>query len=435
MGTDLFYGLLAEQLLLGLLLALMLLEMLKASPRVADALVKLVLLAACAVLVRQYAQGYDVDLLPGEVRVDRFAVLAKLVLLSCALLLSLVSPVAATFKSGFLVCSSLLGALIVMDSAGFIPLFIGIEMLSLPAFALIVSGTGTTSASEGAFKYLVLSSIATALLLFGIAFAYGITGTLSIAAFAEAVGAGSSPAVAAGILVASGFFLKAAVFPFHGWAPDAYAGARLQVTAFLASIVKGAVILALVRIFAAVGLNAATVAIIAVLSLLSIYYGNVAAIKQRNFKRLLAYSSIAHAGYMLIAFIDTSGGRVADLLWYVAIYASTVIVACASFSILCPGERDDVQSTDGAFHSHPVAALVFGLAMLSLAGLPPLPGFFAKLFIFSSVIASQYLVAAIIAFIGSFIGVTYYLALFFRLFATDPRSASVNSNQSRTLMK
>lgn len=435
MGSDLFSGLLAEELLLVLLLTLMLLEMLKVSPRIADALVKLVLFAACAILLRQYAQGYDVDLMPGEVRVDRFAVLAKLVLLGCALLLTLVSPVSATFKSGFLVCSSLLGALVMMDSAGFIPLFIGIEMLSLPAFALMLSGTGTTSASEGAFKYLVLSSIASALLLFGIAFAYGITGTLNIADFAQAVGAGSSPAVAAGILVASGFFLKAAVFPFHGWAPDAYSSARLQVTSFLASIVKGAVILALVRIFATVDLNSATFAIIAVLSLLSIYYGNIAAIRQRNFKRLLAYSSISHAGYMLVAFIDTTGGRVADLLWYVAIYAATVIVACASFAILCPGERDDVQATDGAFQSHPLAALVFGLAMLSLAGLPPLPGFFAKLFIFSSVIASQYLAAAIIAFVGSFIGVTYYLALFFRLFATDARSPLVDSKQSGTLVK
>jgi len=435
MGTDLFYGLLAEQLLLGLLLALMLLEMLKANPRIADALVKLVLIAACAVLLRQYAQGYDVNPLPSEIRIDRFALVAKLVLLGSALLLSLVSSASATFKSGFLICSSLLGALIVMDSAGFIPLFIGIEMLSLPAFALMVNGTGTTSASEGTFKYLVLSSIATALLLFGIAFGYGITGTLTVEGFARAVGAGSAPAVAAGLLVASGFFLKAAVFPFHGWAPDAYSSARLQVTSFLASIVKGAVILALVRIFGGVGLNSATVAIIAVLSLLSIFYGNFAAIKQRNFKRLLAYSSISHAGYMLVAFVDTTGGRVSDLLWYVAIYASTVIVACASFSILCPGERDDVQSTDGAFQSHPVAALVFGLAMLSLAGLPPLPGFFAKLFIFSSVIASQYLVVAIIAFVGSFIGVTYYLALFFRLFTTDPRTEPADTSQSGTLMK
>jgi len=225
------------------------------------------------------------------------------------------------------------------------------------------------------------------------------------------------------LLVASGLFLKAAVFPFHGWAPDAYSGARLQVTGLLASVVKGTVILALVRIFGTVGLNAETTAIIAVLAMLSIFYGNFAAIRQRAFKRLIAYSSIAHAGYMVFALVDTTGGRPADLLWYVAIYASTVIVACAAFAVLCPGERDDVEALDGAFRAHPVTALVFGLAMLSLAGIPPLPGFFAKLFVFTSVVASGYLAAAAVAFLGSFIGVTYYLALFFRLFASDVQTA------------
>ena len=241
--------------------------------------------------------------------------------------------------------------------------------------------------------------------------------------FADAVRTGAPPAVAAGLLVASGLFLKAAVFPFHGWAPDAYSGARLQVTGLLASVVKGTVILALVRIFGTVGLNAETTAIIAVLAMLSIFYGNFAAIRQRSFKRLIAYSSIAHAGYMVFALVDTTGGRASDLLWYVGIYASTVIVACAAFAVLCPGERDDVQALDGAFRARPVVALVFGLAMLSLAGIPPLPGFFAKLFVFTSVVASGYLAAAAVAFVGSFIGVTYYLALFFRLFASDVQTA------------
>lgn len=423
MATDLFYGLLPEHLLLGALLALLVLDMLAAKPRVAGILVKAALFAACAVLVRQYMHGYAVEPLPGEIRIDRYAVLAKLVLAGCTLLWSLILPARTTCKSGFLVCASLLGALVVMDSAGFIPLFLGIEMLSLPAFALMVNAAGTGSAGEGALKYLVLSSVASALMLFGIAFAYGATGTLALDAFAQAVSGGSAQALAAGLLVTSGFVLKAAVFPFHGWAPDAYSSARLPVTSFLASIVKGAVILGLVRIFGATGLPSAIIAIVVALSLLSIYYGNITAIRQRNFRRLLAYSSISHAGYMLFAFVDTSGGRVADLLWYVGIYASTVIVACASFSILAPGERDDVQATDGAFQRHPVAALVFGLAMLSLAGLPPLPGFFAKLFVFSSVIASGHLAAAIIAFVGSFIGVTFYLALFFRQFTTDTQGA------------
>jgi NADH-quinone oxidoreductase subunit N len=122
---------------------------------------------------------------------------------------------------------------------------------------------------------------------------------------------------------------------------------------------------------------------------------------------------------MMFAFVDSTGGRVSDLLWYVAIYALTVIVACASFRSLHPGEDDDLQVLDGAFQSRPVAALIFGLAMLTLSGLPPLPGFFAKLFVFRSAIASGYLGPAIVAFVGSFIGVIFYLSLFYRLFATQ----------------
>jgi NADH-quinone oxidoreductase subunit N len=434
MASDLFHSLLAEQFLLALLFVLMILEMLGVNRRYAGVLLKLTLLIGGAVLLLQYLHGYHAEPIPEEIRIDGFALAAKLLILSCGLLLSLVARAygtgqSSTFQSAFLFAASLLGALVVMDSAGFISAFIGLEMLSLPAFALMVHGTGSSSASEAALKYLLLSSIASALILFGIAFSYGATGSLAVDAFAAAVAGESVLGLAAGMLVAAGFFLKAAVFPFHGWAPDAYCGARLQVTSFLASIVKGTIILGLVRILGTGALNSATIALVGALSLLSIYFGNFAAIRQSTFKRLLAYSSIAHAGYMSIAFADTTGARASDLLWYVAIYASTVIAACASFAVLCPDDADDVRALDGAFQSHPAAALILGLALLSLAGLPPLPGFFAKLFVFSSAIASGHLVAASVAFAGSFIGVTYYLRLFFRLFATDVPDANVGPSR------
>ena len=432
MPADFLYALLPDHLLLALLLVLMLLEMLRVSGRVVGPLVTITLGVACALLLRQYATGYAVDLVPDEIRIDHFTVLAKLVILGCGLLWSMLLRGRLTFKSAFLSCSSLLGASVVMDSAGFVSLFLGIEMLSLPAFALMVHRAGTTAASEGAFKYLLLSSVASALLLFGIALAYGVAGSLTIEGFAAALDAGSTQATTAGILIASGFFLKAAVFPFHGWAPDAYASAHVNVTGFLASIVKGTVILALVRVLSTVPLDPVIASVIGVLAVLSIYFGNVTAIGQRGFRRLLAYSSIAHAGYMLFAFVDRTGARADDLLWYVAIYAATVIVAAAAFATLCPGDSDDIRSLDGTFETHPVASLAFGLAMLSLAGIPPLPGFFAKLFIFKSVIASGYLAAAVIAFVGSFIGVTYYLSLFFRIFATEAVADSAHSTPRRT---
>ena len=336
MATDLWFGLLPEHLLLGTLLVLMVLEMCKAPAPLGNALVMLALMAAGVVLVRQYSQGYAIDLLPEEIRIDRFALLAKLVIIGSGLAWAFVFTAQATYKSGMLLCSCLLGACVMMDSAGFIPLVLGIEMLSLPAFALMVHGAGASVASEGAFKYLLLSSIASALIMFGIAFSYGATGTLAIDAFVQLAVGGSAQGVAATVLIVSGFLFKAAVFPFHAWAPDAYSSVRVHVTAFLAALVKGAVILGLVRILSTAPLSSTMVAIVATLGVISILYGNTTAIRQTTFKRMLAYSSIAHAGYMMFAFVDTTGGRVSDLLWYVVIYALTVIVACASFQCVVP---------------------------------------------------------------------------------------------------
>lgn len=422
MVADLFYGLLPDHLVLGLIVVLMLLEMFRASPALARWVFVGALLAAGTALLQQLAAGYVAEIVPGEIRIDRFAQLAKLVILGCGLLLAFALPARSTYKTWLLLACALFGALIMMDSAGFASLFIGIEMLSLPAFALIIHGCGRSAAAEGAFKYLLLSSVASALLLFGVSLSYGSTGSLSLDAFGASLGSGRAQDLAATMLVMSGLFLKAAVFPFHAWAPDAYASARIHVTAVLASVVKGAVVLALARVFAAASLDGALVVMVAALAVVSICFGNIAAFSQRRFKRMLAYSSIAHAGYMIFALLDVTGSRADDLLWYVAFYALATILACASFAVFCPGDDDDLQRLDGGFAAHPVAATLLALSVLSLAGLPPLPGFFAKLFVFKSVVASGHLVVAILAFVGSFLGLAFYLAIVVRLFRTDAGS-------------
>jgi NADH-quinone oxidoreductase subunit N len=423
MSIDLLYGLLPEHILLALLLCLMLLEILRADRRIAGVYFIVLLAVACGVLLFHLSQGYGAVVVPGEIAVDRFAVTARLVILGCGLLVGICTLAAEpTVKFRMLLTSSLLGALIIMDSAGFISLFMGIEMLSLPAFALMVHGRGATFASEGSFKYLILSSVASALILFGLSLAYGGTDSLSIVDFASALRAGGAQILAACALLLCGFFLKAALFPFHGWAPDAYGSARLPVTAFLASVVKATVVLALARIFADLSLPAELVSAVAALSICSIFYGNVAAIGQGAFRRLLAYSSIAHAGYMMFALLDATGERVEALLYYTAVYAVTTVVACACFSLLVYGEEDGLESLDGAFAARPFPALLLALCALSLAGIPPLPGFLAKLFIFKSVIASGHLVPAVLAFCGSYLGVVYYLGIVVRIFkpATVP---------------
>jgi NADH-quinone oxidoreductase subunit N len=425
MTSDFVYAFGPDLLLLGAIVVLMLLEMFRADARLA----RFVFIAAAAsgafLLFRQLDTGFSSAVVPGELGTDRFAQLAKLVLLACGLGVALgFFEAARGYKFWLLVTSSLLGGMLMVGADGFAPLFLGIELLSLPAFALIVQGQGRSAAAEGAFKYLVLSSVASALLLFGVSLAYGLTGTLSITAWAHAFQYAGTQGQAAGLLVLCGLFLKAAVFPFHAWAPDAYAAARLPVTALMASLVKAAVILALARIVATMPLAPATTLVVSVLAVVSIIFGNLGALGQSRLKRLLAYSSVAHAGYMIFALLDTTGSRGSDLLWYTLFYGLATVLTCASFAALCPDGDDDLRALDGKFRTQPVAATLLALGVLSLAGLPPLPGFFAKLFVFKSVIASGYLVPAVIAFVGSFLGLAYYAGIAMRLFQPAPDAAT-----------
>lgn len=419
MASDMLYGLLPELLLLGAILLLMVFEILRVDARAARGAFLLAVGGGLVVLWQQIAAGHAAVIVPAEVAIDRYALHARLVLLLCGLGLGLGFARAGGHRFWLLAASSLLGGLLIQDAAGFVTLFLGIELLSLPAFALIVHGQGRTAASEGAFKYLVLSSVASAVLLFGVSLAYGTSGTLALDDWARGLASGGAQAGVAGLLVVSGLFLKAAVFPFHAWAPDAYASARLPVTALMASIVKAAVVLALARVLAATPLGAAPATVVTALALASIAFGNVAALGQPRFKRLLAYSSVAHAGYMIFALLDVTGQRAGDLLWYSAFYGLATLLACTAFAVLSPDGDDDLSRLDGGFRRRPVAALLLGAAVLSLAGLPPFPGFFAKLFVFRSVVASGHLGAAVLAFAGSFLGLAYYVGLVLRLFRDE----------------
>lgn len=432
MAADLFYGLLPEHFLLALLVVLMFIEIIGRGGRAAGILFNIVMISGCAVLLNQLGQNYSAMIVADEIVIDHFALVARLVVFACGIVYG-VSCLGNNEKPKFwiLLTSSLLGASIVFVSSGFISLFLGIELLSLPAFALIVHRAGNTNATEAALKYLLLSAVASAMILFGISMTYGNVGTLVIRDFAGSLSSDNLLSVVAAILILCGFFLKAAVFPFHGWAPDAYSGARLQVTTMLSSIVKGAVVLALVRVFGASPLNDHLVGMVAIFGIASILYGNLSAMSQTQFKRLLAYSSIAHAGYMVFALVDNTGHRTEDVLYYVAIYALTTIVACSCFAILDPGDNDDLDALNGAFAKRPLPAVLMALSLLSLAGIPPLPGFLGKLMIFKSVIASGYQWPAVLAFAGSFVGVTFYLGMVARIFKPQTEQA-VAGNLTRS---
>jgi NADH-quinone oxidoreductase subunit N len=433
MPTEFWYAMAPDLALLGAVVVGMLLETSRLPARWGQAAFVAALVAALALLFGQISQGYAAVVIDGELAVDRLAVVGKAVLALCGLGVAAWFPGAVRpHKFWLLAASSILGGMLMLDSASFATLFIGLELLSMPAFALIVQGQGQTAAAEGAFKYLVLSSVASALFLFGASVGYGLTGSLALDAFGGLFQGGGLQAQAALLLVLSGLFLKAAVFPFHAWAPDAYAAARLPVTALMASVVKAAVVLAIVRIVGPFPLDQAAVAVITGLAIVSIVFGNLAALGQPRFKRLIAYSSVAHAGYMIFALLDVTGSRASDLLWYTAFYGLGTVLACASFAVLCPGEDDRLERLDGQFAQRPVAAIVLALAMLSLAGVPPLPGFFAKVFVFKSVIASGYTPWATLAFIGSFLGLAYYVGIALRLFRVAAAPGTAPSGTAPT---
>jgi NADH-quinone oxidoreductase subunit N len=231
---------------------------------------------------------------------------------------------------------------------------------------------------------------------------------------------------AAVVLILCAFFLKAAVFPFHTWAPDAYEGASVPVTAYMATIIKAAVVLAVVRLFGPAEVTPQLAGLVALLPLVSMVWGNIAAIRQRSFRRMIAYSSIAHAGYLFYAFLGAGPGRYEAIVFYLVAYGLMNVLA---FAALPRGSDDSTQDRldafKGLYQRKPFAAVMIAIAMLSLAGLPPLPGFVAKFLVFRNVVAAGYTTYAVLGLVASYLGIYFYLRVIQYMFmgAADPAAA------------
>jgi NADH-quinone oxidoreductase subunit N len=297
-----------------------------------------------------------------------------------------------------------------ISSDSFLTLFLGLEIMSLPVYALVLLAFRRPESAEAALKYLVLSGAASATFLMGVSFLYGATESMSLSAFAAALSFRDPLAMAAVVLILAAFFLKAAVVPFHTWAPDAYEGASVPVTAYMATVIKAAVLLAVARLFGDAPLSPAMVGLIAILPLVSIVWGNLAAMRQASFRRMIAYSSIAHAGYLFYAFLGDGPGRFQAIAFYVLAYGVMNVLAFAAIPPhASDATRDRLDHLKGLFQREPYAALMIGLAMLSLAGIPPFPGFVAKFLIFKNVMAAGYTLYAVLGLVGSYLGIYFYL--------------------------
>jgi NADH-quinone oxidoreductase subunit N len=233
---------------------------------------------------------------------------------------------------------------------------------------------------------------------------------MSVGAFAGALGFRDPLALAAVVMILAAFFLKAAVVPFHTWAPDAYEGASVPVTAYMATVVKAGVLLAVARLFAEALLSPAMVHMVAILPLVSIVWGNLTAMRQTSFRRMIAYSSIAHAGYLFYAFLGDGPGRFQAVTFYILAYGLMNVLA---FAAIPPDSsdtrRDSLDHLKGLFQREPYAAIMIGLAMLSLAGIPPFPGFVAKFLIFRNVMEAGFTLYAVLGLVGSYLGIYFYL--------------------------
>jgi NADH-quinone oxidoreductase subunit N len=409
--SDVLLAMLPEHLLLVGIVLVILLELVSDRPRGALALTVVAVVAATAAAALLAGKGYAAAPFAGHFSVNPATLTAK------ALVLALVLPTLLLSRDDFrdtrfhiLLLSSVYGVCLLLSADSFLTMFLGLEIMSLPVYVLVLLAFQRPEGPEAALKYLVLSSAATATFLMGVSFLYGGTGTLALSAFSRALGSPNTMAQAAVVLVVVAFFLKAAIVPFHAWAPDAYEGASVPVTAYMATIIKAGVLLAAARLFSTTPVGRPMADLLTLLPLISMVWGNLAAIRQTSFRRMIAYSSIAHAGYLFFAFLGAGPGRFQAVMFYIVAYALMNLLAFASLPRGSDEAASDrLDSLKGLYQRRPFAALMLGLAMLSLAGIPPLPGFVAKFLIFKNVIAAGYTVYAVLGLIGSYLGIYFYL--------------------------
>ncbi|MBS1211751.1 MAG: NADH-quinone oxidoreductase subunit [Proteobacteria bacterium] len=317
-----------------------------------------------------------------------------------------------------LLLTATLGGMMLVASVHLASFFLGLEIVSVSLFPLIAFRVKDKASLEGGVKYLILSGVASALLLFGMALLYGALGVLSFQELAAAPAPFDDPLVLAGVLLMlAGLGFKLSLVPFHLWTPDVYQSAPAPVTAFLATVSKGAVFALLLRLWVSghVGPIAEYRLILGAIAALSVLGGNLLALLQDNLKRMLAYSSIAHMGYALVAFVAGSALGSAFLpesvAFYLGAYVLTNLVALGTVSALSNAEReaDALDNYRGLFWRAPAMAGILAVSLLSLAGIPLTVGFVGKFYVFAAgVEASLWWLIAVVV-VGSGLGLYYYL--------------------------
>ncbi len=388
--------------------------------------VRVVDYAAIALLV---VAGAIVLMLPGgrlvsfggSFVVDDFARFLKiLALLGSAAAIAMSLDYAARehqerFEYSVLILLSTLGMLMLISAADLIALYLGLELMSLPLYVVAASHRDSLRSTEAGLKYFVLGALSSGMLLYGASLVYGFTGSVSFSAIAQAAAHGGVGLIFGLVFLFAGFCFKVSAVPFHMWTPDVYEGAPTPVTAFFAAAPKVAGIAMFVRtaVVAFPGITSQWQQILVFVAIASMALGAFAAIGQRNFKRLMAYSSIGHMGYALIGLAAGTPEGVQGVLIYMAIY---ITMTLGVFAVILAMRRSTgmVESIDqlaGLARTHPTMAFLLAMLLFSMAGVPPLAGFFAKFYVFLAAIKAGLYVLAVLGVLASVVGAYYYLAI------------------------
>ena len=319
------------------------------------------------------------------------------------------------FEYPILILLATIGMMIMVSANDLIAIFIGLELQSLTLYVLAALNRNHLASSEAGLKYFLLGALSSGLLLFGLSYIYGFTGNTNLNLISTTVTSGNIGLIIGIVFVCSGIAFKVSAVPFHMWTPDVYEGAPTPVTAFFALAPKVAAIALAVR-FLIVGFSDIAFdwqQIIIFLSIASMVFAAFAAIAQKNIKRLMAYSSIGHVGYALIGLACGTPQGISSLVIYLSIY---LIMNIGVFSFILSmknkGEYyENISDLSGLYKTHPYYSVVITILMFSLAGIPPLAGFFGKFYIFIAAIESNLLLLAIVGILASVVGAFYYLRI------------------------
>jgi NADH-quinone oxidoreductase subunit N len=379
------------------------------------------LAAALGLTIWQW--GEQKSLVSGAIRIDDLSLALNMILIAgaaCAVLLAWRSRAAQEAAHGefySLLLASVAGMSLLAAAQNTVLLFIGLELLSIPLYVLCATEMRREHSLESGLKYLIIGSVGSATLLYGLAMLYGATGSTGFGEIAAALsknGLATDPLTLTGVaLCVAGLCFKASVAPFHQWTPDVYEGAPTPVTAFMAVTTKVAALGAFLRLFdvALLPAHGSWAPAVAVLAAITIAVGNVGALGQSSLKRMLAYSSVAQAGYMLAGVVVATALGVQATVFYLAVY---LFMNMAAFAVVVARERetalgDSVDALAGIGRTRPLLAWPMTLAMLGLAGIPATAGFIGKFYLIDASVSGSYTWLGVVIVVGSMISLGYYL--------------------------